>query len=59
MTKAKAATKKIELELVSEQLNHLVWIHGTNVQVQNSDFISTLVRQGSGTRIEGRKGMYN
>lgn len=57
MTKAKVATKKIELELVSGQLNHLVWIHGTNVQVQNSDFISTLVRQGSGTRIEGRKGM--
>lgn len=54
MTKAKAAIR--ELELVSEQLNHLVWIHGTNVQVQNSDFISTLVRQGPGTRIEGEGG---
>lgn len=51
MIEAKAAAQDIVLE--SEQLNHLVWIHGTSVQVQNPDAIADLVRQGSGTRIEG------
>ncbi len=56
MTRAKVAAQEFELLSVSEQLNHLVWIHGTSVQVQNANAISTLVRQGSGTRIEGQEG---
>lgn len=54
MTKLDKAAHEVELILESERFSRLIWIHGTSVQVQDPDAISTLVRLGSGTRIDAQ-----
>jgi hypothetical protein len=38
---------------VSEELHHMMWIHGTSLHVERPDQLTRLTRRGSGTSIEG------